>query len=150
MKKIIRISFVFLLLAFSTSSFVQAAFNLPRYVYKVNQLNTAQKHAKSSNKPIAFIYSDKNTDCGLATSASKDLFQGLKNYCVVVYVEHKDWNKLPNIVRSGINSPESGKYIPKTIVVTSSLKGVICIIPYAERSQRTQLIKQAQNLISTY
>ncbi|MCK5233075.1 MAG: hypothetical protein KAR13_22570 [Desulfobulbaceae bacterium] len=144
MIKIIRINVILLILTFSISSQVQAGFKVPNYVYTASQLNSAQNKAIKNNQPITFIYSDKNTDCGLATAASKDIFQGLKNYSVIVYAERgKDWNKLPAIVKNGMNSPESGKYIPKTVIVNSSLNKIISIIPYAKKNKRKQLIKRA-------
>ena len=149
MTKFTKISLAVVLITFITTSLAQAAFNIPSYVYKINQLGSAKKAAKSSKKPIAFILSDKNTDCGLATAASNDLFKGLKNHCIIVYVQSgKDWKKLPPIVQSGMNSSASGQYIPKTVVVNSSLKNTVCIIPYAKTKQRKSLIKQAQSLIS--
>ena len=150
MSKFLKINLILLLLTFSSSSLVLASFSIPSYVYKVSQLNSARSVAKKTNKPIAFVYSNKKTDCGLATAASKDLFKGLKNYSVVVYAERKDWNKLPHAVQNSINSPEAGKFIPKTIVVDSGCRNMICVIPYAKTKQRRQLIKQAQKILSRY
>jgi len=149
MAKILKFSIV-LLIIFSTSSFVFAKFSIPSYVYTVDQLDSARSIAENSETPIAFVYTNKNTDCGLATAASKDLFQGLKKYCMVVYAEQKDWGKLPRVVQRSIELPESGQYIPKTIIVDSSCNKMICVIPYAKPAQRQQLIKQAQKLISNY
>ena len=148
MKIFLRINFIVILLTFLVFSLAQASFEIPGHVYKVSQLKAAQQKAKSNREPITFIYSNKNTDCGLATAASKDIFQGLKKYSVIVYVERNDWNKLPAIVRSGINSPESGRYIPKTIIVDSGINKIICILPYAKTKQRKELIKQALAIIS--
>ena len=150
MTKTLQVCFILLLLTFITSSIVSAKFSIPSYVYTVGQLDSAQSVAKKTRKPITFVYSDKNADCGLCTAASKDLFQGLKNYSVVVYVERKDWNNLPSVVKSSFNSPESGKYIPKTVVVDSGCNNMICVVPYAKTEQRRQLIKQAQQLLSSY
>lgn len=150
MAKYLQAIFIVILFIFSSSSFVFAKFSIPGYVYSVGQLASARSVAENSNKPIAFVMSDKNTDCGLATAASKDLFQGLKNHSVVVYAEHKDWQSLPDVVKGGLNSAESGKFIPKTVVVDSRCKNIICIIPYAETKQRQQLIQQANQLLSSY
>jgi hypothetical protein len=148
MSKILQINLILFLLIFSSSSFVLASFSIPSYVYTVGQLDSARSVAEKTNKPITFVYSDKNTDCSLATAASIDLFQGLKNYSVVVYAERKDWNKLPYAVQSSINLPGSGEYIPTTVVVDSGCNNMICVIPYAKTEQRRQLIKQAQQLLS--
>lgn len=148
MTKTLQVCFALLLFIFTFSSIVSAAFSIPGYVYNVGQLSNALSVAENSNKPITFVLSDKNTDCGLATAASKDLFQGLHNYSIVVYAEHKDWEHLPDIVKFGLNSAESGKFIPKTVVVDSGCKNILCILPYAETAQRKQLIQQAQQLLA--
>ena len=149
MIKILQVSII-LLLTLLTSSLVSARFSIPSYVYTVGQLDSAQSVARSSRLPITFVYTDKNTDCGLCTAASKELFNGLKSYSVVVYAEHKDWRNLPHVVQRSLNSPESGKYIPKTVIVDSDCKNMICVIPYANTEQRRDLIKQAQELLSSY
>lgn len=143
-----NITFFILILLCLTSAFAQAGFKIPNYVYTVNQLTTAQQKAFNSNKTITFIYANKDTDCSLGTSATMDLFKGFINHSVVVYVDRKDWSKLPSIVKNAINSPESGTVIPKTVVVNSNLDSIICIIPYAKSKQRRIMIKQAQSLIS--
>ena len=148
--KYLQVIFSVMLFIFPSASFVFAKFSIPGYVYSAGQLSSARSVAKSSNKPIAFVMSDRNTDCGLATAASKDLFQGLQNHSVVVYAEHKDWQSLPDVVKGGLSSAESGKFIPKTVVVDSRCKNIICIIPYAETKQRQQLIQQAVQLLSSY
>jgi hypothetical protein len=150
MAKAFTICSAILLQFFMISSIVLAAFGIPGHVYTVGQFGNAQQVAINSNKPITFIYSDKNTDCGLATAASQDIFQNLKNHSVIVYAERNDWNNLPAIVRNGMNSPESGQYIPKTVIVSPDLNRVICIIPYAKTKERNDLIQQAQNLLSSY
>lgn len=148
--RIIIISVVYFLIAMVAAPSVWAGFSVPNHVYSVSRLRIAEKHAKQVNKPISFVYSNKNTDCGLATAASKDVFRLLKNHTVMVYAGRGDWDKLPLIVKRGINSSEAGDYIPKTVVVSPELDEIIVIIPYARTEQRTQLIKQARQIIADY
>lgn len=148
MTKAARIPFL-LLLILTNASLTYAGFSIPNHVYSVNQLANALSIAQNSNKPLTFIYSDKNTDCSLATAASQDIFKNLKKHSIIIYAERGDWNSLPDIVKTGINSAESGNYIPKTVIVDSILSRIICIIPYAETKQRKQFINQAQKLISS-
>jgi hypothetical protein len=150
MIKFTRIALIFSLIATFATPFAQASFDIPSHVYTVNDLSSAQQHAADSNKPITFVYSNKNTNCGLATAASKDLFSKLGACSVIVYAEREDWKSLPAIVKDGINSPKSGEYIPKTIVVNSNLDQVVCIIPYAKTKKRKQLIRQARDIIESY
>ncbi len=78
MMKFWKTTFVILVLSIFPPTIVQAKFILPSDVYTVSKLKTVQKIAARSNKAITFIYANKNTDCGLGTSASIDLFKGLK------------------------------------------------------------------------
>ncbi|MDD3814192.1 MAG: hypothetical protein PHZ02_06050 [Desulfocapsaceae bacterium] len=148
MRKFAKTTLILLALSCITVSFAQASFEIPNYVYTVSQLRTAQQNAIDSNKSITFVYANKNTDCSLGTAASIDLFNGLKDHSIIVYAERNDWNNLPPIVKSGINSPEAGKYIPITVIVNSNLDSVIRIIPYAKTKQRGELIKQAHSQLS--
>jgi hypothetical protein len=148
MTKTAKISLLSLLIL-TSASFASAKFSIPNHVYSVAQLANALSIAKNSNKPLTFIYSDKNTDCSLATAASQDIFKNMQNQSIIIYAERNDWNSLPDIVKTGINAAESGNYIPKTVIVDSTLNRIICIIPYAEAKKRRQLIKQAQKLISS-
>ena len=49
---------------------------------------------------------------------------------VIVYASPEGWAKIPPIVREAINSPEAGKFIPKTVVVDFGITEVVSIIPY--------------------
>ena len=130
--------------------YAPAAFDIPAHVYLVSELNTAQAQAISNGEPITFIYSNKDTDCGLATSASMDIFNSLNDYSAIVYAERKDWGHLPAVVQEGLHSPKAGKYIPQTVIVDANFSRVIYILPYAKTKQRAALIKQAQEMISGY
>jgi putative N-acetylmannosamine-6-phosphate epimerase len=55
-----------------------AAFSLPPEVYRIGSLKDVQDKAKSINVPIVFVYSDENTACGLAKTATLDVIQELK------------------------------------------------------------------------
>ncbi len=127
-----RYSIVLLgLLAFTfITSSASAAFIIPSYVYRIDQLQQAREEAQADNKQIVFLYSNKDTDCSLATRASINIMQRFKGSAVVVYICKDEWAKIPRIVREAIKSMEAGKYIPKTVVVDQDIAEVISIIPY--------------------
>ena len=134
---------VFLMIFFSFSSGM-AEFAVPDYVYTVDRLQQAQDQAKNNKKQITFVGSDKNSTCPLTKAATEDIFQGLKEYSVIVYVEYSDLERLPDLVSDALNSSEAGQYIPKTVIVTQDIKEVISILPYAEAEERKELIKKMQ------
>ena len=107
-----------------------AAFDIPSYVYRIDQLQQAIEKAKAENKQIVFLYSNANTDCPLASRASIKIMERFKSSAVIVYAGREDWEKIPRIVKHAINSPEAGKYIPKTIVVDFDITSIVAIIPY--------------------
>ena len=86
----------------------------------------------------------------MASSASKALFAGLNEYSVVVYVERRDWSKIPSIVQRGFSSSEAGEYIPKTVIVNTSFDEIFHIVPYARGDEMQMLIEEAQNMLSVY
>ena len=138
------LTFVFVLSV--TPSF--AEFSIPHYVYGIDGIDQAKRMAIMYGHPIAFVYTNKDTSCGLAASASIDAFKELRKVATIIYAcsgkEQNDWIHIPKIVKQAINSPDSGRFIPKTIIVDSDLSKVILMIPY-ERSpeKRISLLKKA-------
>jgi hypothetical protein len=56
--------------------------------------------------------------------------QRFKNNSVIVYFGKEELAKAPQIVRHAINSPAAGRIIPITVVVDTSIKEVVSVIPY--------------------
>lgn len=69
---------------------------------------------------------------------------------MVVYASSKtDWAQLPRAAQDAFRSPQSGKYIPKTIVMDAELKEVIAIIPYEDDDNaRGKLFREAKKKIA--
>jgi len=44
-----------------------AGFSVPYDAYRMDHLDRAREEARYHGKPIAIVYSDEYTDCGLAT-----------------------------------------------------------------------------------
>lgn len=150
MKKNAQHTIAALLLTFLSSSSALAKFDLPDYVYPASQLKEAQEKAKSGKKPLAFVGTNKETTCPIATAASQEIFQGLKDSCIIVYVEQDDVDNLPKIAGKALESEEAGKYIPKTAVVSADASTLILILPDAQPEQRAMKIKEAQEKIAQY
>lgn len=127
-----RFSMVFMVLLLLTCivSLGWASFDIPGHVYRIGDLVQAQEEAKADGKPIVFLYSNEDTDCPLAAGASINIMRKFEQSAVTVYVCRDDWAEIPLIVKHAINSPASGEFIPKTVVVDSDIKRVVSIIPY--------------------
>jgi hypothetical protein len=121
-------------LAFS-ASFAFCAFDIPNYVYGIDQLHQAKEEAKAGDKQIVFLYSNKNTNCPRTARASIGIMQSFMNSSVILYISKEDWTRVPRIVRDAIKSPEAGRFIPKTVVLNSGMTEVISIIPYEKAVQ---------------
>ena len=143
----LTIAFFLMLLV---ASIAMAGFTLKSGVYRMDQLDDAKAEALSSGKPVAFLYSDKNTTCPLCAGASKNAMETLASSCVIVYAEKADWAKMPKPVRTAINAPEAGKYIPTVVVMSPNVKEVIVIVPYAQGQEYKRLLYAAKEKISRY
>jgi hypothetical protein len=113
----------------------------------MDKLPEAQAEAKSRKVALTFVMSDPKTTCPLCAEASGDAMKTLKPKCVIVFVNSKvteDWKQVPEIAQKALRSPESGQYIPKTVVLDAELTKVIDIIPYARDNERGKLLKEAR------
>ncbi|WP_417910455.1 hypothetical protein [Candidatus Electronema sp. PJ] len=150
MKTHVKNTLAALLLTALSCSSAWAKFELPDHVYPASQWKIAQEQAKSGKKALAFVGTDKETTCPIATAASLEVFDSLKDSSVVVYVEQGDLDSLPKIASEALDSEAAGKYIPKTAVVSADLSKLILVLSDAEPAQRTEKIKAAQEEISKY
>jgi hypothetical protein len=131
MKRYNIVLMTLVVLTFSVS-LPSAAFVIPSYVYRIDQLQQAKDKAKADQKQIVFIFSDEHTNCPLSSRASIGIMQRFKNNSVIVYFAKEKWAKAPQIVRDAINSPAAGVIIPIIVVVDASIKKVVSVIPYQQ------------------
>lgn len=131
MKRYNIVLMTLLILTFSVS-LPSAAFDIPSYVYRIDQLQQAKDKAKADKKQIVFLFSDERTNCLTSSKASIGIMQRFKNNSVIVYFGKDKWAKAPQIVREAINSPAAGLIIPITVVVDASIKKVVSVIPYQQ------------------
>jgi hypothetical protein len=125
-----------------------AGFSLPPEVYRIGSLKEAEARATSTNVPIVFVYSDENTRCGLARTATLDVMGELKGSALVVYVSKNDSAGIPQNVIKAMNSPAAGKFIPKTVAVNPKTGKVEMIIPYiSDRNKRIEEIRKIKTLM---
>jgi len=145
-----RILSIFLFSILLAASTAFAGFALKSGVYSMNELDAAKSAALSGKKPIAFLYSDKNTFCSQCASASLQAMDTLTDSCVVVYIDRSDAINLPEEMKSALRSPKEGKYIPTVVVMSYDLRKVITIVPYARGGAYKQILSEAKKKILSY
>lgn len=138
-------SFVVTLILVSVVLPVLAEFTMPKSVNRMNELEKAQAEAQEKGRPITFILTQESTSCGLCINASLKAVNALNNKTVVVYVNADNEEKLlPEIVRTALNKPEAGRYIPKIVIVDSAMTNVLAIVPYAAGDEMDRRLNQAK------
>lgn len=127
-----------------------AGFSIPDDAYGMSELENALENAREDGWALAFVLSDQNTTCGLATRASLAAFQELGEDCIIVYIHSPDtrWEDLPEIVHKGLTSKESGRYIPKTVITNAEMNRIIDIVPYDRGQAYIDRLKQAVERIA--
>ncbi len=107
-----------------------AGFKLPSAMFELAELETAQAEAREKRKPIAVVYTDHTTTCGLCTSASKTIIDELDSRCIMVYMPSslKQW---PDFVKKA-KAFKRGKYIPKVAVFDVELKTMLGEVVYED------------------
>ena len=88
-----------------------AGFSLPPEVYRIGSLKEVQDRARSANVPVVFVYSDENSACGLAKTATLDVARELKGAAFIIYVSKNDSAGIPRDVIKAMNSPAAGKFV---------------------------------------
>lgn len=133
----------------SSAGMVLAGFEMPKSVYRINELEAAKAEAKAKNKPLTFIYTMDRSSCGLLQAASLGAADRLKAKSIIIYANSpEDFGLLPPVVQTALKSEAAGKYIPKTIVVDTDMNNALAIIPYASGAEFENSLKDARSAIS--
>ena len=118
-------------LIFSTGVF--AADQFPRGSFEFADLEKAKTLATKDKKDIAFIYTDKNTTCGLCQNAVAAYIAAVRSKTVIVYVNSAAkpslWSQLPELVSKALIP---GECIPKIVVTDASVSKVSGSLNYEE------------------
>ena len=121
MKK--RYSLFALLIA--TPSMALAGLKLPSRIYVEADLEKAKTEAASKGKPLAILYTDKDSTCPLCNNASATMIKELGSKTIMVYAP--DINSLPKPVKEALSA---GKYIPKIAVFDDKLENTLGTVTY--------------------
>ncbi|RYD43720.1 MAG: hypothetical protein EOP85_09910 [Verrucomicrobiaceae bacterium] len=105
--------------------------SFPRGSFGFAEIEKAKAAATAQNKDLAFIYTDKNTTCGLCQGAAAAFIDAVKSKTVIVHIDSKDtknlWSKLPEAVRQGLTD---GKFIPKIAVTDAAASKLTTSLTY--------------------
>jgi len=119
----------------------------PRNSYTIAELEAAKAEAKEKGKPIAFVYTDKASDCGLCTGASEMIIKELKSSTVLVYIG--DINKAPDSIGDYIYA--GGNYMPIVGVYDSNAEKALGIVNYMQiQNNGKKAFKEIKKIIRNY
>lgn len=119
----------------SVSNLAFGAFQIPNDAYRMHELDNAIANAVDDKWALAFVLTDENTRCSLATKATVAVFEELADHSIIVYVAmHDSFGDLPEVVVNGFNSNKSGLYLPKTVITNPKATKLIDIVPYKRNS----------------
>jgi hypothetical protein len=137
--------FLIALCLFLTTIEARADFKMPASVYRMDRLDDAIVMAAAKHKPISFIYTHEKTKCPLTMAASLNAADKLGKNTIVVYIngDVREEKMLPDFVQAALDSPESGRLVPKTVIVDSDVSKVLVLVPYAKAPLHNQLLKEA-------
>ncbi len=118
---------MFLILAAGAS----ADTKFPRDSFVMADFEKAKAEATAESKPLALIYTDKATTCGLCQGAAAAFIDAVKSKAVVVYLDSEAsktwWSKISDPVQKAL---KDGKFIPKIVVTDATGTKVSASLTY--------------------
>jgi hypothetical protein len=126
------------LLVGGLTAFANAGIDIPKSIYKVDQIEEASAKAVKENKGLAFVMSDPGTSCGLCVAATQLAFKNLKSHSIIVFLNSKDdnrWEKLSPWVVTGFSEEKMGKIIPKAVITSPDMSELWGQMSYQDLKQ---------------
>jgi hypothetical protein len=116
---------------FTLGSVALAELDLPRGSFDFAGVSEAKKAAIADKKAIAYLYTAKDSNCGLCNHTADEFLKAVRSKAVIVHLEstmsQDYWAKLPEAVQKLLSV---GKYIPKMVVTKDDGVTVIASINY--------------------
>jgi hypothetical protein len=135
-----------LILVLSIPMVALAGFKLPSKVFEVEELEKAQVEAAAKGKPIAFLFSNKDTTCPLCSDASATMIRELGSKTVMVYVRN-----VSGLPESVVKALTPGQYIPKIAVLDDKLESSLGTVTYeAVKSDSRAAFRDIEKAIREY
>ncbi|MDT8389663.1 MAG: hypothetical protein RRC34_04040 [Lentisphaeria bacterium] len=121
-----------LILTALTCSHALAGINLPRDTFETSELDKAKAEARAKNRPIAFLYTDKNSTCPLCDGVGRTMIDELGRGTVLVYVPKM--GDVPENVAATLAS--RGKFIPKVAIFDPDVEKSIGLVTYEDVKEK--------------
>jgi hypothetical protein len=118
--------FVAVLSVSIVSMSLRAELELPRGTREAADLAAAQAEARKEGKPVAILYTDKDSTCPLCNGAATTMIEEIERSTVLVYARTKEG--LPDQVGEALS--REGKYIPKLVVYDAELQEELGLVIY--------------------
>jgi hypothetical protein len=138
---------LFFVVACLAVSVVNAKFSITE-MFTVEKFDGAKQAAESKNKPILFLYSEKDSKNTELTAVSQDIINAFKPSTVMVYVDatSNDMKGLPHNVRKAIG--EAGNIYPIAVIFDSKVKEVLFSLAYETNDlRRRKLLSEGKKKI---
>ena len=123
-----------------------AGFKVPGKVFEIAELEKAKAEAAGKGKPIAILYSDKDSTCPLCSGASETILRELGGKTVMVYV--RSAAELPPAAQEALRP---GAYIPKVAVLNAALDRSLGLVTYeAIKADPRKAFREVEKAIREY
>lgn len=128
----------------------RAGLAIPKSVHTADQIEAAVEEAREEGKVVTFLYTRKDSTCGLSNGAGEKILATFRRATVMVYAAAggDDFRKLPEPVQRALRSEEAGKYVPKTVLYDPAADAVVHILPYASGNEMDKNIREAKRALS--
>jgi hypothetical protein len=132
-----------LLLTIALAGLAHAGEKLPRGTFGFKDLEKAKTEATAKNKPIAFVFSDKDTTCPICQDATSNLIGTVKSKAVVVFINAPETNagsnEIPEVARKALMQ---GTVMPKIAVTDSGVTKLIAATNYETYSKDEKAMRE--------
>ena len=143
-----KTSVVVLLAILLTALSTFGAFKLPNSVYRLDELEKAKAEALAEGKPLAFLFTDENSNCGFCEMVSQKMVSELKSKTVLVYCNASTGvPKPPDVAIRAFVSPQAGSIIPILVITDANLTAHIAIVPYAKDQALAKSLQETKTTI---
>ncbi len=107
------------------------AVDLPRGTFDFTQIAEAKKKAAEEKKQIAYLYTEKDSTCGLCNAAAEEFIKAVRGKGIIVHLESSRskeyWINLPKTLHAPLSK---GEFIPRLVVTEADGQTVIASLDY--------------------
>ena len=121
---------------------------LSRTILRGKDADKAMEQSLAAYKPISIVYSDLTSKNKDVIKATKSIITALKSNTILVFVDKTDLKELPEDALRAIQDTQTGKNLPRTVILKPDLSTVVGILPSTYDSRKySKLIALAKKRI---